>query len=158
MLAVRRGAPASPYNLLRSYGSLIFTTDVSSALPSRKRLDQPGVLAILKRGKRLNRVDFELRFLISPADGGASGGKLAISVPKRLLKSAVARNRIKRLVREEFRGHRVSAASLHMLVSYKARNDGRDAALRRHLREELASLFDDASLRRQVDRTRARAG
>lgn len=108
------------------------------------------MLAVLKRGKRLNRVDFELRFLISTANSAACDSKIAISVPKRLLKSSVARNRIKRLVREAFRRHRAAAAPLHLLVNYKSRNDARVAAVRRSLRVELAGLFNDAVLRAQA--------
>ena len=117
---------------------------MSSTFPSGKRLDQAGVLAVLKRGKRLNRAGFELRFLVSRPKSRTGNSKIAISVPKRLLKSSVARNRIKRLVREEFREHCAAAASLHILVNYKARDDGSDAATRRVLRVELASLFDVA--------------
>lgn len=105
------------------------------------------MLAILKRGKRLYRPGFELRFLNCPVEAAVGESKIAISVPKRLVKSSVARNRIKRLVREAFRVHRVAAAPLHMLVNYQARNDGRDSDVRRNLRRELASLFEDVVLR-----------
>ncbi len=119
------------------------------------------MLAVLKRGKRFNRSGFELRVLSSPAKAVIGESKIAISVPKRLLKSSVARNRIKRLVREEFRIHRAAAMPLHMLVNYQARNDGRVAAVRRNLRRALSSLFEDAILRMtavQADNTRVRAG
>jgi ribonuclease P protein component len=124
-------------------------------------LDQPGVLAVLKKGKRLIRSGFELRFLNLPCTAAVCESRIAISVPKRLVKSSVARNRIKRLVREEFRLHRAATAPIHMLINYQARNDGRDSARRRILRRELASLFADAIVRAQiapVDDVRARAG
>lgn len=161
MPAARRVAPASPYSRNQPLGSRISTANVSSAFPSAKRLDQAGVLALLKRGKRLNRTDFELRVLDVSAVAVAGESKIAISVPKRFLKSSVARNRIKRLVREGFRIHRIAAAPLHMLVNYKARNDGRDATVRCNLRVELATLFDDAVHRLltvHVDNTPVRAG
>jgi ribonuclease P protein component len=120
---------------------------VSSAFPSGKRLAQAGVLAVLKLGKRLAKADFELRFLIPSTRSVSSVGKIAISVPKRLVKSSVARNRIKRLVREEFRAHEAAKAPLHMHVSYRSRNDGRLASSRRLLRAELAGLFEDAIVR-----------
>ena len=141
---------ASPYEPSLS-GGLVYCTGVSFAFPSRKRLAQAGVLAILKTGKRLAKVDFELKFLIPAARDVACDGKIAISVPKRLLKSSVARNRIKRLVREEYRAHKVATAPLHMFVNYRSRDDGRLASSRRSLRAELAALFEDAALR-----TRAR--
>lgn len=115
------------------------------AFPSAKRLNQAGVLAVLKRGKRLSQADFELRFLISPVKGAPSGSKIAIAVPKRQLKSAAARNRIKRLVREEYRRHTAANAPLHMLVTFKTKNEGRGAEARRRLRIELASLLDHAA-------------
>lgn len=161
MRAARRAAPASPYSRNRLLESRINIADVSFAFPSAKRLDQAGVLAVLKRGKRLNRTDFELRVLNVPVGAAAGESKIAISVPKRLLKSSVARNRIKRLVREEFRVHRVAAAPLHMLVNYKAKNDGRDGLVRRNLRAELATLFDDAAIRMRavpVNNVHARTG
>lgn len=158
MLVVRRAAPASPFECSRSYGACIFNSDTSPAFPSGKRLGQAGVLAVLKRGKRLNRVDFELRFLISSANSAGCDSKIAISVPKRLLNSSVARNRIKRLVRETFRGHRAATAPLHMLVNYKSRIDARVATARRSLRIELAGMFDDAILRAQAGNSAGRAG
>lgn len=72
---------------------------------------------------------------------------MAIAVPKRLLKSAVARNRIKRVVREKFREHYASSAPLHLLVTLKVKNDGKRADARKLLRVELASLFDAAARR-----------
>ena len=158
MLVAQRVGPASPFKRKRRYGASIFNSAVSSAFPSGKRLDQAGVLAVLKRGKRLNGVDFVLRLLISPTKNVAEDSGIAISVPKRLLKSSVARNRIKRLVREAFRQHRSAARALHLLVNYKARNDGRDAAARCLLRTELTSLFDDAILRAQAGYIGTRAG
>ena len=137
---------ASLYEPLLSEG-LVYCIGVSFAFPSRKRLAQAGVLAILKTGKRLAKADFELKFLIPSASDVAGDGKIAVSVPKRLLKSSVARNRIKRLVREEYRGHKVAAAPLHMLVNYRSRDDGRLASSRRLLRAEVAALFEDAVLR-----------
>ena len=114
--------------------------------------------AVLRRGQRVSRADFELRYLIFPGMNAFSDSKIAISVPKRLLKSSVARNRIKRLVREVFRVHRAAASPLHILVNFKTRNDGRDAESRRILRGELAGLFDEAIGRGQDRGVGVRAG
>ena len=146
MLAAQKGVRASPYNPSPIKG-LVHGVGVSFAFPSGKRLAQAGVLAILKTGKRIAKADFELKFLIPFAKDAAGDGKMAVSVPKRLLKSSVARNRIKRLVREEYRAHEVATAPLHMLVNYRSRDDGRLASSRRLLRAELAGLFEDAVLR-----------
>ena len=74
--------------------------------------------------------------------------RMAIAVPKKMLKSAVARNRIKRVVREAFRAHSaLKVAQAHFLVTFKSKNDCRLTAARRALREELGGLFNDAARR-----------
>lgn len=74
--------------------------------------------------------------------------RMAIAVPKKLLKSAVARNRIKRVVREAFRAHAaLKVAQAHFLVTFKSRSDCRHLTARRDLREELGGLFNEAARR-----------
>ncbi len=105
------------------------------------------MLAILKQGKRLSQPAFDLRFIVAPQHQADISARMAIAVPKRLLKSAVARNRIKRQVREAFRGHGASRVPLNMLVTLKVKNDGKRAQARKLLRAELAKLFDDVARR-----------
>ena len=143
MPVVQRDVPASRYSQ-----QPITEADISSlgASPTRQqtvRLKQADVLAILNQGKRLSRPGFDLRFLFAPADQQQDAAKMAIAVPKRLLKSAVARNRIKRQVREVFRMHVASTAPLNILVTLKVKNDGKRADARLLLRADLATLFDD---------------
>ncbi len=97
----------------------------------------------------MSRGAFECRF--SPAQRQESGkfGAIAIAVPKKLLKSSVARNRIKRLVRESFRVHRAAFSSIQVLVNFKSRNDGRTALAREALRAEINSLLDSAVMKNQ---------
>ena len=114
-------------------------------------MTQTEVLAILKQGKRVRRPGFDLRFLVARTENVPGTAHMAISVPKRLLKSAVARNRIKRMVREGFRAHMIAATPLNLLVSLSAKVDCKCASTRRLMRRELSSLFDDA-----VHRTRVR--
>lgn len=128
----------------------------AASCPSRK-LSQANVLAILKRGKRLSQPDLELRFLFASPDRAQSTARMVIAVPKRLIKSAVARNRIKRLVREGFRGHAASTAPLHMMVTLKAKVDGKRAETRKLLRGELAKLLDDVARRAMTAVAPARA-
>lgn len=99
---------------------------------------------------------FDLRMLSIPASSAEAGARIAISVPKRQLKSAVARNRIKRLVREVFRVHAISHLSADMLVTYKSKRDARDASLRVELRAEFQQLLDHAC--REVQRNSRRMG
>ncbi len=113
------------------------------------------MLAILKHGKRLSQPAFDLRFQFAPDNKTEVAARMAIAVPKRLLKSAVARNRIKRQVREVFRGHVASTAPLNMLVTLKLKNDGKLADARKQLRVELAKLFDDVARRAKTGTTAA---
>ena len=139
---MQKAAPASRYKPVPAFGDLIPKFGAAFTFPSGKRLEQSGVLVVLKSGKRLGRADFECRFCFPESDVFAEDSKVAISVPKRLLKSSVARNRIKRLVREVYRTHQVARTPLLMLVNFKARKDGRDTKMRRQLRIELTSMFD----------------
>ena len=115
-----------------------------ATFPPRKRLDQRGVLAILKRSKRVIRPEFELRLGVTATNTAHRDARLAISVPKRQLKSAVARNRVKRLVREIFRSHAIAAAPLDILVTYRAKYDARLPKQRAALREALCGLLTAA--------------
>ncbi len=107
------------------------------------RLRQAQVLAILERGKRVRRADFEVKMLLSPLVSPGNA-QIAISVPKRFLRAAVARNRMKRLVREVFRSHPVATVPLGLHISYTARDDGKRAKVREQLRRDLSGLFDKA--------------
>jgi ribonuclease P protein component len=46
---------------------------------------------------------YPLKLLYTPIDGSTQPTQLLISVPKRLMKKAVDRNRMKRLIRESYR-------------------------------------------------------
>lgn len=109
-----------------------------------KRLNQRGVKAVLQRGRRLKCPSFELKLLKQSAMTVPVGGRLAIAVAKHQLKKAVSRNRIKRLVRESFRQHTISANASDLLVTYRARDDAHQRQVREALRRELATLFDAA--------------
>src|SRR5260221_13484810 len=99
------------------------------------RLHQRGVALVLMQGrmvradcpsktvqpnKRLSAVS--IKYLSATTDisyqcGSISHARIAISVPKRLLKSAVDRNQFKRWVREAFRRHEIRALRVDMLIS-----------------------------------------
>ena len=66
-------------------------------LKSKKLIDQ-----LFTEGKSIK--SFPLKLIYIPvSESGASELKTAVSVPKKLVKTAVKRNRIKRLMREVFR-------------------------------------------------------
>jgi ribonuclease P protein component len=152
MRVARKVAPVSRYKTVRIQGNDLFKVNDLFPFPRLKRLKQAEVLAILKTGKRIGRPDFECRFSTTQRQEAGKFGAIAISVPKRLIKSSVARNRIKRLVRETFRVHQAAFSPLQVLVNFKSRNDGRDALSRGSLRVELQGLLDSA-----VIKTRDRA-
>ena len=147
MRVARKAAPVSRYKFSRIQGNEFFKANALFPFPRLKRLKQAEVLAILKSGKRIGRPDFECRFSPTQSQEAGKFGVIAISVPKRLIKSSVARNRIKRLVRETFRVHRAAFSPLKVLVNFKSRDDGRDASSRGRLRVELQGLLDSVVIK-----------
>ena len=71
--------------------------------PKKEKLTNKRVFETLfSEGGSIRRFPLQLRYLkVSPAEDGKI--KVAFSAPKRTFKSAVQRNRIKRLVREAYR-------------------------------------------------------
>ena len=76
--------------------------------------------------------------------------RLAIAVPKRIVKSAVDRNRVKRAIREQFRQHEIRSSPVDILVTLrhigldKPRKHG---SIRCQLRKTFAKLLGDISQR-----------
>ena len=100
-------------------------------LVAAMRLQQYGVGMVLKEGRSVRANGIMPAFisikLLSRAakervvqPGGTvnlSHARMAISVPRRLLKLAVDRNRFKRWVREAFRHHEIRVLPVDLLVS-----------------------------------------
>lgn len=78
--------------------------------------------------------NFELLF--RPTQGASA--RLGIVVAKRFVRAAVARNLVKRIVRESFRAARPVLPLLDVVVRVAARIDSPD---RRALRDEIDALF-----------------
>jgi ribonuclease P protein component len=120
------GQPAFAASLRRpSVPSLapdsISTEDASHGRRARfrrqHRLVKYQVEQLLREGARFNRAELALRI----HENAAGQGRIAIAVPKRILKSAVDRNYVKRVIREQFRQSGFRALSVDVLVTLRSR-------------------------------------
>ena len=82
--------------------------------PRERRLIKQEVVILLESGARFSRGEFALQL----GQNTVGLGRLAISVPKRILKRATDRNYIKRVIREEFRQHEVRARPVLSTYSF----------------------------------------
>ena len=73
--------------------------------------------------------------------------RVAIAVPKRLLKSAVSRNTVKRWIREAFRQHPMREQRVDMLITLESKLDLKSGAERQAARQELQGLLSEAQRR-----------
>ena len=80
------------------------------------RLLKHQVVALLNSGARFNREELGLKL----GENIFGQGRIAIAVPKRILKLAVDRNRVKRVIREQFRQHQIRALPVDMLVTLQS--------------------------------------
>jgi len=104
-------------------------------LPARLRLRRKRDFdAAYARGRR-----FGDGFFSVTATGNEAGvPRLGLAVAVRMAGGAVARNRIRRIIRESFRLHQLELPPLDLVVSARPRARGAAAAL---LRESLAALW-----------------
>ena len=68
------------------------------------------IQALFREGRSIKK--YPLKLLYLPADKSITPTQLLISVPKKKLKRAVDRNRIKRLIRESYRKQKHQLSSL----------------------------------------------
>ncbi len=73
-----------------------------------------------------------------PRDNGGGEARLGLVVGKKLIKSAVRRNLVKRLVREQFRQRRAELPACDLVVRLMAKPGRID---RRSVAEEVVGLF-----------------
>lgn len=76
------------------------------------------------------------------APGQQNISRLGVALTRRLVPSALERNRVKRLARELFRRHPLKGRGLDCVVALREQFDAAHAAA---LREELTGLFDQAA-------------
>ena len=117
----------------------------SKRLPRGSRLIKHEVLALLRGGVRVSRPEFEIKL----GENKFGRGRFAIAVPKRILKLAVHRNQVKRLIREEFRQNRLRASPVDFLVTLRGVPGERTMRKqqRQQLRGALRQLLGDISRR-----------
>ncbi len=113
------------------------------------RLVKHDVEALLGRGARLSRSPLALKL----HENTFGQGRIAIAVPKRILKRAVDRNKVKRVIREQFRQHGARKLPVDMLFTLQSQLTGRgdirntDKQACGQLREVLKQLLADISRR-----------
>ena len=128
---------------------------LSRSAPSRSgfrhqhRLVKRDVVGLLQDGARLAKASLVVKL----NENKFGSGRLAIAVPKRILKRAVDRNRVKRVIREAFRLHPLRVLPVDLLVTLQSRPKGPSGAgimgklVRLQLRQTARQIFADISLR-----------
>lgn len=113
------------------------------------RLVKHEVEALLGHGARLSRPPVALRL----NENTAGQGRIAIAVPKRILRRAVDRNKVKRVIREQFRQHGTRKLPVDILFTLQSQLTGcadirnTDKRARDQLRDVLTQLLADVSRR-----------
>jgi ribonuclease P protein component len=89
----------------------------AARFPRQARLQQPREFdAVFERGKRYS--ESKLTALVGAVSDGAA--RLGLAVPKKVVRDAHARNRIKRHVRESFRRARASLPAADIVIVARA--------------------------------------
>ncbi len=112
-----------------------------SRFPPACRLRKPAEFATVYRsGRRLNRGPLRVVWRRNDLDTA----RLGLAIARRPLKSAVVRNRIKRLCRESFRlnSHRLPAVDIAISLNSRDRAPYDEAELRKALDAVWACLID----------------
>ena len=118
---------------------------VRSAFRRQHRLVKRDVVGLLREGARLAKANLVVKL----SENKFGSGRLAIAIPKRILKRAVDRNRVKRVIRESFRRHRARVMPVDLLVTLHSRPKGATGAvitgkpMRHLLRLTAKQLFAD---------------
>jgi len=105
-----------------------------AALPRARRLRSPAQFKhVYAQGRRVGN-DF---FSANSNANGLSSARLGMSVAARLLRRAVDRNRVRRLIRESFRVRRAQLPGLDIVIGVRAAVKAADNAQLRAALEQL---------------------
>jgi ribonuclease P protein component len=87
--------------------------DTGEGFPKSCRLSKPSQFrTVFSSDKRST----DSQFLVIAAENGLDTARLGLAISKRSIRTAVSRNRIKRLVRESFRRNRAKLVGLDVVV------------------------------------------
>jgi len=135
--------------------------EVSAArFPRSARLLTPAAYAAVFEQRRARRGRFFHLHIgqVLEADSGIScqqGARLGIAVPKKLLKTAVHRNLVKRLARESFRQLAPALDQRDYVLRLSIKLDPAKLPLdRKALTDDIRSLFSGRSATKPVDQSR----
>jgi ribonuclease P protein component len=109
--------------------------------PRRHRFDARGSFGPLLGPGRKARGELAV---VHAGAGRPGASRLGIALTRRLVPLATDRNRVKRLVREIFRRHRVKTAGVDCVVTLRGKWHAGDA---RALDAEIRGLFDQIAAR-----------
>ncbi len=130
---------------------------IREKLPRAHRLTSNEVTRILRAGRKITlrsgsptKAQIDARIwtrgtaivgtLVPERASGTAPARLAVAVPKRLLKLAVDRNLVKRWMREAFRRHHARAEPMDALLTLTAKVDLNNIASRRALQQQIDEL------------------
>ena len=113
--------------------------------PKTERLcNYHSIQALFKEGKSIKKYPLKLIYL--PLDKALTPSQVLISVPKKKLKRAVDRNRIKRLIRESYRMEKHQLSSVDRSFSLAIIYMGQELTTYNQIRPLVAALLKQLSL------------
>ena len=102
------------------------------------------IQALFREGRSIKK--YPLKLLYLPVDKSITPTQLLISVPKKKLKKAVDRNRIKRLIRESYRMEKHQLSSVDRSFSLAIIYMGQELTTYNQIRPLVAALLKQLSL------------